>query len=47
MEPDTDIQVEVVSKGEFGDDKWEIGLADSRMIFEVTAEDQKQPSRAI
>ncbi|KAL9581979.1 MAG: hypothetical protein Q9212_003566 [Teloschistes hypoglaucus] len=40
MEPDTDIQVEVTPRKGFADGKWEFGLADSKMVFGIVAEDQ-------
>ncbi|KAL9582638.1 MAG: hypothetical protein Q9203_005412 [Teloschistes exilis] len=44
MEPDTDVQVQVTPRQGFADGKWEFGLADSKMVFEVAAEDQQQSS---
>ncbi|KAI4249041.1 MAG: hypothetical protein LQ352_005748 [Teloschistes flavicans] len=41
MEPDLDIQVEVTPRQGFADGKWDFGLADSKMVFEVPAEDQQ------
>lgn len=42
MEPDTDIRVEVVPRGEVANCDWNFKLADSAMIFEVAAEDKHE-----
>ncbi|KAL8714072.1 MAG: hypothetical protein Q9225_006631 [Loekoesia sp. 1 TL-2023] len=41
MEPDTDVQVEVIPRRGFEHGNWEFGLADSDMVFAVTAEDKE------